>query len=334
MDNSNKIVPPHLNAEVYRTDTTGTCTQSYLEYIRLQSDGTVLVGCSELTGRYWNGGASIFEKRPEDNKIHKTTKKDIYLTSGTADGCFVENSNKIFLCEDSGAVSLWSSKEDDAWNQWGEDLSVAEHDGAVLSVDCLDPNKEYVTAGADGNIKVWDTIDLICIRNYFAAHSRSIYGVSVRPMSHTSFATGSLDYCISLWYDKIDLPALELFKNDCGVRCLQWFDENNLIFGDEAGFISLIDIRKPEIATKLIELPAAVHKVVIQPGCNRLSVCCDNKIVSVFDISEDLKLSLIYENRNLHSNFVRGMVWDNDERNVLHTVGWDGELKTHRLPCD
>lgn len=66
--------------------------------------------------------------------------------------------------------------------------------------------------------------------------------------------------------------------------------------------------------------------------CHRLSVCCDNKIVSVFGISEDLKLSLIYENRNLHSNFVRGMVWDNDDRNVLHTVGWDGNLKTHKLP--
>lgn len=35
MDNSNKIVPPHLNAEIYRTDATGTNTQSYLDYIRL-----------------------------------------------------------------------------------------------------------------------------------------------------------------------------------------------------------------------------------------------------------------------------------------------------------
>lgn len=329
MENSNKIVPPHLNAEVYRTDTTGTSTISYFDYIRLHPDGTMLVGSSELTGRYWNGAASIFLKSSADNK---TLRKDIYLTNGSADGCFTENSRKIFLCEDDGAVSIWSRIENDAWNLWNKDLSVAEHDGAVMSVDCLVPNIEYVTAGADGNIKVWDTVDLLCIRNYSAAHSKSVQSVSVRPHSQTVFSSGSLDYYVSMWDDNIDSAALDLFKNDCGVRCLHWFDENHLIFGDEAGFISLIDVRKPGEATKLIVFPAAVHKIVVQPECHRLSVCCDNKIVSVFGISEDLKLSLIYENRNLHSNFVRGMVWDNDDRNVLHTVGWDGNLKTHKLP--
>lgn len=37
MENSNKIIPPHLNAEVYRTDTTGACSISYLDYIRLHA---------------------------------------------------------------------------------------------------------------------------------------------------------------------------------------------------------------------------------------------------------------------------------------------------------
>lgn len=38
-----------------------------------------------------------------------------------------------------------------------------------------------------------------------------------------------------------------------------------MIFGDEAGFISLIDVRKPGEATKLIVFPAPVHKIVVQP---------------------------------------------------------------------
>lgn len=37
MDDSNKITPPHLNAEIYRTDTTGTSTLSYLDFIRIHS---------------------------------------------------------------------------------------------------------------------------------------------------------------------------------------------------------------------------------------------------------------------------------------------------------
>lgn len=34
MEDSNKIIPPHLNAEVYRTDTTGAGNISYLDYLR------------------------------------------------------------------------------------------------------------------------------------------------------------------------------------------------------------------------------------------------------------------------------------------------------------
>lgn len=50
-------------------------------------------------------------------------------------------------------MSIWNNK-DDAWKQWSEELSVAEHDGGVMAVDCLSPGKEYVTVGADSNVKV------------------------------------------------------------------------------------------------------------------------------------------------------------------------------------
>lgn len=60
---------------------------------------------------------------------------------------------QVLLCEDSGAVSIWTTS-DDAWKQWTEELSVAEHDDVILSVDCLESGKKYVTAGADGNVKV------------------------------------------------------------------------------------------------------------------------------------------------------------------------------------
>ena len=48
---------------------------------------------------------------------------------------------------------MWSNTNG-VWNQWKEDISVAEHDNAVLAVDCLEPERLYVTAGADGNAKV------------------------------------------------------------------------------------------------------------------------------------------------------------------------------------
>lgn len=57
-------------------------------------------------------------------------------------------------------------------------------------------------------LQVWDIVDLICVRNYIAAHTKPIYGVSVRPNSDSSFVTGSLDYYVSLWDENISKPVL------------------------------------------------------------------------------------------------------------------------------
>lgn len=335
MDNSNKIVPPHLNAEIYRTDVTGTSTLSYLDYIRIHPGGSVLVGSSELTGRYWNGGASVYKDIVDARRIQTEEKISISLSSGTADGCFIESSNKVMLCEDSGAVSIWvRDEQQNAWNQWSEQVSVAEHDDMVLAVDCLDPGQHYVTTGADGHAKVWDIKDLICVRNYASAHRLMIYAVSTRPKSKTSFATGSMDHYVTLWDENVDKPVLDLLKNNCCIRCLAWIDEHRLVAGDEAGILYLIDVRNPETSTKLAEFPAAIHRVAAQSESDKVAVCCDNKIVSVCDVDAPSKSSVIYHDRHRHCNYVRGLAWDVEDKKVLHTVGWNGEIKSHHVVWD
>ncbi|KAG6449555.1 methylosome protein 50 isoform X2 [Manduca sexta] len=336
MENSNKIVPPHLNAEVYRTDTTGTSTMFYLDYLRIHEDGSTLIGCSELTGRYWNGAADVFKSVNEAGQRQKSEKRAINLQSGTSDGCFVNSSKKILLCEDSGAVSIWCTSDEDqhnAWHQWTEEVSAAEHDNAALAVDCLSPDAEYVTVGADGHGKVWDIERMICIRNYSAAHSKPIYGVSVRPNSNTDFATCSMDQYVSLWDQNVDKPVLDLYQNNCGVRCLQWIDVNKIIFGDEAGILSIVDVRSLETTLNITEFPAAIHKIAIHPECNKVAVCCDNKTVTVCDISEDTKVKTTYQKSQAHNNFVRGVAWDVKDDKILHSLGWDGEIKSHTVMC-
>ncbi|XP_053625621.1 methylosome protein WDR77-like [Plodia interpunctella] len=330
MENSNKIVPPHLNAEVYRSDTTGTSTMSYFDHISINEENRVLIGCSELTGRYWNGGAIIHTSVSEGKNPQNIPKKNIHLSSGTADGCFLGKLDKLLLCQDNGSVSIWSSSCDEVWKMWSEDVSVAEHDDAVLAVDCLTPETEYVTAGADGNIKVWDVNEMICTHNYIAAHSMSICGVAVLPNSK-SFVTGSLDEYISLWDEVVDKPIVDLVKNDCGVRCVQWINENKLIFGDESGVLSLVDARNPKSIIRLKEFPAAVHRIAINRNSDKVAVCCDNKIVSVCAINADDSAEVIYYDRHTHGNIVRGLAWDGREDLVLHTVGWDGEMKSHDI---
>lgn len=57
----------------------------------------------------------------------------------------------------------------------------------------------------------------------------------------------------------------DLVKNDCGIRCLQWIDENQLVYGDEAGVLRVVDARQPEAVTTLCDFPAPVHKMAVRP---------------------------------------------------------------------
>lgn len=59
------------------------------------TDGSALIGCSELTGRYWNGGVNVFRDINAAQEELKDVKKTVYLTSGTPDGCFVVDSTKV-----------------------------------------------------------------------------------------------------------------------------------------------------------------------------------------------------------------------------------------------
>ncbi|KAJ0183933.1 hypothetical protein K1T71_000356 [Dendrolimus kikuchii] len=330
--NGIKIIPPHLNAEFYRTLDPKTSFISGLDYIRISPDGAVLIGSSDHTARKLTGQACIYKTIADAYQQQTYNPKSIFLNSGTNDGCFIENSDKVFLCEDSGAVSVWTkSSGKDVWHDWVEDISVSEHDDAALVVDCLYPGKDYVTAGADGNIKVWDISMLICMKNYLNAHSHPIYGLAVRPQSNTDFASGSMDQYLNLWSDNTEKSVLELHVSDCSIRCLAWINENQLIFGNEAGALKLVDIRNPDTVTKLTEFPAAVHRLAVNSDCSKVAVCCDNKMVSVCEITEGINCKVGYQDRHLHTEFVRGLAWDVQDKNVLHSVGWGAQIKTHQL---
>ncbi|XP_011548475.3 methylosome protein 50 [Plutella xylostella] len=317
----NLIIPPHLNAEVYRKDS-NVSVMAHLDYIRMHNDGTTLIGCSELTGRYWNGGAKVLKTLEADT----LDKLSVALPSGTADGCFIQNPDKLLLCQDSGSVSVWTHGTG-AWAAWEEVMTVSEHDDAVMAVDCLDPVNHYVTVAADGNIKVWDINEMICENNYLGCHSMMITGVAVKPQS-MSFATCSLDRHVSLWDKDSTEKISDLAVLDAGVRCLEWLNEDHLLVGDEAGVLSLIDMRSLKAPQPLITFPAPVHRIKFNKESNNVAVCCDNRIVSVYGISEDYKLNLVYKD-NRHNNYVRGMTWHSTDKQKLHTVGWDGAINTH-----
>lgn len=55
---------------------------------------------------------------------------------------------------------------------------------------------------------MWDINDMICIRNYSAAHSMIVNAIAVKPKSAHSFATGSMDQYVTLWDENTDKAVL------------------------------------------------------------------------------------------------------------------------------
>lgn len=64
---------------------------------------------------------------------------------------------------------------------------------------------------------------------------------------------------------------------------------------------------------------------------NKVAVCCDNKTVTVYEITSNTKINMTYKNGKLHNGFVRGLSWDVRDEDVLYSVGWDGELCKHNV---
>lgn len=84
--------------------------------------------------------------------------------------------------------------------------------------------------------QVWDIMDLVCVRNYVAAHSAMIYAVSVKPKSTSCFATGSMDQCVTLWDDKVERPVLGQSEK---VFCLKYL---KILFGNGFQMFTLLYI--------------------------------------------------------------------------------------------
>ncbi|XP_050671215.1 methylosome protein 50-like isoform X2 [Leptidea sinapis] len=305
-------------------------THTFLDFLDIHDDN-MLVGGSDFSGRYWDGNIYVSTISQEGEISTGNLEASINTIAGSADGCFLDNPQRIILCEDSGAIEVWSFVQDQ--NLWVQESHIEEHDSAVLTIGCLVPNNLYVTAGADENIKAWDVKQMRSTRDYRKAHSHVISQVAVQPGSSDVFVTGSLDHEVKLWDYRLQKSVSALVNNDA-VRCVQWLDEHHVMFGDEAGSLKLVDSRNIQDgkSTKTLhEFPVPVHKIEVERETKKMAVCCDNATILTFDASNKESLNIIYENSS-HRNFVRGLAWDTANKNVLYSSGWDGLVKKHIIP--
>lgn len=325
---------PNRLSDLYRNFTPAAVpfqSEKHLDFVEISEDGNMLLGSSNLTGRYWTGSVWYFtEAVPEKD----TCLTGVDCTTGVNDGKFLDRNKKVVIGEDSGAVTVLYLKEleDDHTYQLKPIATRNDHDSSVLSISASSDKTKIVTGGMDMCIKLWNIDDLITEHTYRPAHCDHVTNVAFRPDSTDCvFASCSLDGCLLLWDIRQPRPATVLLETPVeGLSAVVWQpgQENFLTVGTVLGNIKSLDIRTANVFAKTHPFRRPIHRLA-STYISLLAVCADSNEVKVLDCRSEM-LDTIYSDSR-HSDFVRGLSW-HPQLQTLLTCGWDKRILSHSIP--
>lgn len=331
-------VEPNRNAEAYRNYQPAVLPaqiEKCMDFIEFCEDGYMLLGCSNMTGRFWTGSVWYFLDPDSAPHVDKCLT-GIECETGVTDGKFLEDKQKIIIGEDSGVVQvLGLSESADEHSFHFESLnSVCEHDDSVLSVSVFLDRKRAVTGGLDMNIKVWDVESLTSEHTYRPAHLNQVSCVCACPQDGSSvFASCSFDGMAVIWDTRNAKPAKVAWNSRSQeLTSVAWHMSKSdiLAIGSNAGDVIMTDIRQLKeplglaccFTRPIHRLRFAHHRPEL------LAVCADDSKVKVLDCTASA-LNVIYED-DRHNDFVRGLAW-HSRSDSLYSCGWDKQVLAHKL---
>ncbi|PNF41240.1 hypothetical protein B7P43_G01506 [Cryptotermes secundus] len=295
----------------------------------------MLLGCSNLTGRFWTGSLWYFLDPDSAPDVEKCLT-GIECETGITDGKFLEDNNKVIIGEDSGVVQVLGLSESPGEHTFHfESLSsVCEHDDSVLSVSVFSDGKRAVTGGLDMNIKVWSVESLTSECTYRPAHLHQVSSVCTHPQDGSSvFASCSLDGMALIWDTRNAKPArVALNDGSQGLTSVAWHMSQSdlLAVGSNSGDIIMIDVRQ-------LKEPLGLSCCFIRPihrlrfahhWPELLAVCADDSRLKVLDCTASSP-TVIYED-DRHDDFVRGLAW-HPRSESLFSCGWDKQVLAHKF---
>ncbi|KAK7869381.1 hypothetical protein R5R35_000689 [Gryllus longicercus] len=326
---------PYRNAEAYRNLQPATLpnhVEQHLDFLDINDEGFLLLGSSNLTGRYWTGSLWYFiepEAAPNVEKCLTGTDCE----SGVCNGKFLNDQQKVIIGEDSGNIQILALSEVAEEHTFHFSLSACacDHDDYVCSVGVFKGKSQAVSGGADCVIKVWDVESLVAEHTYRPAHSNQVTSVATQPTDGSEvFASCSLDGKSLLWDSRNPKPASELLKGTA-MTAVEWQHSTSHVVGIGGinGEVSFVDIRQPkQKISKITCFPRSVHGLCFDRGSlNKLAVCGDLEVVKVIDCMDVANPVVCYEDGR-HNDFVRGLSW-HPSSNMLFSCGWDKQVLTH-----
>ncbi|CAH1972589.1 unnamed protein product [Acanthoscelides obtectus] len=98
------LFPPNKGMEPRTLFSKQPVLYDHLLFLDFDENGNSILGCSDLTGTFWEGTLFYFDKK---NKIEEFDFSSYYIHTTTSDGKFV-NQNTIALAEDTGHLNIVS----------------------------------------------------------------------------------------------------------------------------------------------------------------------------------------------------------------------------------
>ncbi|XP_046440277.1 methylosome protein 50-like [Daphnia pulex] len=308
------------------------------DVIEIGSDGTSILGSSNMCTRYWAGILSVFHS-PDDLTDKTKCQSSMEFEGGLSCAKFVSGS-KVMVGLDSGCVSILNVRPDSG-SGIGMLASVVEHDNVVSSLSISRDGTRALTGSLDRSLKVWHTDYLVCSHTYRPAHADMVVSVAIHPEQNDVMVSCSEDGRVVMWDLRMPKPALGISKEQFANRpsCVSFLNRRstNLMIGTVSGHLLHLDASSPKSAPSF-ELGA--HSRAVRKICPSgdddddqllIATCADDR-TTIVSSANPAHPKILYSDER-HSDIVRGIAWpvrDGDRRRIF-SCGWDRQVIAHNI---
>ncbi|KAL3883558.1 hypothetical protein ACJMK2_029811 [Sinanodonta woodiana] len=300
----------------------------HFDVVQCHADGGILLGASNLTGRYWYGSLWYYATPEVAPDVEKCTA-GVQLEAGLSDAKWVDT-NKALVGLDTGGLAMWELT--DNYHTFIQLHSATEHDDIVTSV-CMcagSAGHRAVSSSADRGVKIWDLETFHSLYTY-KAHAGPVWSVQCHPTEPDIFLSCSQDGSIFLWDSRNPKPAKFVAKSPLVSipTCLAWHPSSQYAFavGSEAGQVAVKDARVAETnPVSFIPHNRPVTRLEFAKSRSDLLASVSDDCSAVVTSLNGEKACQIYKS-TAHMDFVRGLSWISDDK--FYTCSWDSNVFCH-----
>ncbi|XP_054716191.1 methylosome protein 50-like [Uloborus diversus] len=299
--------------------------ETHLDALSYDSSGKIILGSSNLTGRYWNGSLWCFKDVSDAPEVEKCLA-GTELSSGICDLVCLDKS-RTAVALDSGSLEIYHLDAESS--NFTNEFRACEHDDFVTSISVSSDKTRLVSSSADKCIKVWDLDTYSTTETYRPVHAGIIWQIACSTEDPHLFASCGQDGKILLLDRRLAKPAVVIDSSPLKseITAISWnpHKSNQIAVGDESGHIAIKDIKKNVTLSSWDAHKRRVFRIKFSPRSPWLGSCSDDTDVCAMDLDKDIP-TLMYKN-NDHDDFVRDLAWSPE--NYLISCAWDKKVLKH-----